>query len=171
MESKETLGLESMVENSEESSRRINKIDKGGAITYSLVVGTALDYASGLGPMGIITSRAYTSGVNYVTGGWYGKKREDIFRWTNTNENSSWLRKRAVDLLVFNAIQVPIYASAVALASFFNEGEINLEKVKNGSIYLASVSPVIGPTMNIWMDVFRRLFGIKSAAEGAYENN
>ena len=82
MESKETLGLESMVENSEESSRRINKIDKGGAITYSLVVGTALDYASGLGPMGIITSRAYTSGVNYVTGGWYGKKRED--------NNSHW---------------------------------------------------------------------------------
>jgi len=53
--------------------KKVNLVDIGGNITYSLVVGGLLDFFAGLNPIGIITSRAYATGVNFITGGPYGR--------------------------------------------------------------------------------------------------
>jgi len=45
---------------------------------------------------------------------------------------------------------------------------VDIEKVENGARYLATISPLIGPTMGWYMDGFRKIFRLKSAAEGAY---
>ena len=42
-----------------------------------------------------------------------------------------------------------------------NEGE----KVAKGAIFLASLSPLIGPAFGWYMDRIRKAFGAKSAAE------
>lgn len=68
------------------SNRKVALIDIGGNTTYSLIVGTALDYFAGLNPTGIIISRAYGTGMNFVTGGPYGYWREKWFDWTKTKE-------------------------------------------------------------------------------------
>ena len=44
--------------------KKVGLVDTGGNITYSLIVGSALDYASGLGPTGILASRAYAKAIN-----------------------------------------------------------------------------------------------------------
>ena len=160
-----------VTEDNQPSKKKIRAVDTLGNITYSLIVGSALDYATGLNLKGILASRAYATGVNSVTGGPYGWWREKIYRITRTKETSSKFKKGLSNLLAFNTFQVPIYGSAVAIASFFSEGEIDFEKVENGMINLAIVSPLIGPTMNWTMDKFRKLFGIRTAIKGAYKIN
>jgi len=204
MESKETLGLESIVEDSEISKKKIVLVDTGGNITYSLVVGSFLDYYTGLHTLaGIAASRLSATGMNIATGSPYGLWREKCFDWTKTEEEErsvfkelkeSYInirynegdcrelkkplkilirkaRKTTIDLTAFNTFQIPIYAIAVAIGSFVSEGEINLEKIENGARNLAVFSPLVGPTLGWYMDWCRKLFGIKSAVEGAYENN
>lgn len=140
-------------------------VDTLGNVSYSLVVGSLLDYVSGLRGLGIVTSRTYATGVNTTTGGLYGKWRNFVFKVTKTSDSSNKLKKYLVDLLAFNTAQVPIYASAVALGSFVSEGKVDLEKVTNGARNLAIISPLIGPTMGWYMDIIRKCFGLKSAAE------
>lgn len=143
-------------------------VDIGGNVTYSLIVGSVIDYFAGLNLTGIIASRTSATGINLVTGGPYGWWREKAYQATKTNEESGKVRKTLVDLLAFNTFQVPIYASVVAIGSLISEGKVDWEKVKDGSTYFMMISPLIGPTMGLYMDGFRKLFGVKSAAEGAY---
>ena len=182
-------------------AKKVALVDTGGNITYSLVVGAALDYFAGLNPLGILTARAYGTAMNSVTGGPYGYWREKWFNWTKTEEEDrsilkslkdvyseikdnqeSWrklkepltilgrkARKTIVDLGAFNTFQVPLYGSAIAIGTLISEGRIDWEKVMKGSKNLAMISPLIGPTMGWYMDMFRGFFNIKSAAEGAYK--
>lgn len=168
----EKTGLESrMEENKQSSARKIAIVDTVGNITYSLITGSILDYCAGLNFAGILASRASATAMNSVTGGPYGWWREKAFKLTKTNKESGKIRKTLVDLLSFNTFQVPIYAAAVAIGSLISEGKVDIEKVQNGATYLATISPFIGPTMGWYMDGCRKLFGIKSAAEGAYKKN
>ena len=153
------------------SNRKIITVDIGGNITYGLVVGALLDYSAGLNVAGILASRTYATAMNSVVGGPYGWWRERTFKATRTNENSGKIRRTLVDLLAFNTFQVPMYATAIAIGSLISEGRIDWEKVRDGATNLAMISPLIGPTMGWYLDGFRRLFGIKSAAEGAYKSN
>ena len=153
------------------SVRKIAAVDIGGNITYGLVVGAMLDYSAGLNAAGILASRTYATAMNSVVGGPYGWWREKAFKITNTNEESGKVRKTLVDLLAFNSFQVPMYATAIAVGSLISEGSIDWEKVRDGATNLAVISPLIGPTMGWYLDGFRRLFGIKSAAEGAYRGS
>lgn len=146
-------------------------VDIGGNITYSLIVGSILDYVAGLNLSGIIISRTYATGMNIITGGPYGWWREQAYKRTQTHEKSGTVRKTLVDLLAFNTFQVPIYATAIAVGSLISEGKVDLEKVKDGSIYLVMISPILGSTMGWYMDNFRKLCGVKSAAEGTYNQN
>lgn len=152
------------------SAKKIVLVDTLGNITYSLIVGSMLDYSAGLRLKGIINSRVTATGINSVTGGPYGWWREKMFKWTNTQENSNKVRKYLVDLLAFNTFQIPVYATALSIGTLM-EGQYDLHKVVNGIKNLATISPLIGPTMGWYMDGFRSLFGIKSAAKGAYKQN
>ena len=152
------------------SAKKIAIVDTLGNITYSLIVGSALDYSAGLRLKGIIGSRATATAINSVTGGPYGWWREKMFKWTNTKSNSNKVRKYLVDLLAFNTFQIPVYATALSIGTL-TEGEYDFQRVVEGVKNLVIISPVIGPTMGWYMDGFRWLFGIKSAAKGAYKEN
>ena len=109
--------------------------------------------------------------MNSIVGGPYGWWREKTFKVTNTDEKSGKVRKTLVDLLAFNSFQVPMYTTAIAVGSLISEESIDWEKVRDGATNLAVISPLIGPTMGWYLDGFRRVFGVKSAAEGAYKEN
>jgi len=164
-----TLKLENIAEEREEpSEKKIAIVDTLGNITYSIIIGSMLDYSAGLNLKGIIGSRASATAMNSVTGGLYGWWREKMFKWTKTKENSNKIRKTMVDLLAFNTFQVPVYGAAVAVGSLVSDNYINFNKVLSGMKNLSIISPLIGPTMGWYMDGFRKLFEIKSAAKGAY---
>jgi len=152
------------------SAKKIALVDTLGNVTYSIIVGSMLDYSAGLRLKGIISSRATATGINTITGGPYGWWREKMFKWTNTKSDSNKIRKYLVDLLAFNTFQIPVYATALSVGTLI-EGEYDFSKVANGIKNLAMISPLIGPTMGWYMDGFRRLFGIKSASKGAYKEN
>ncbi len=152
--------LESLVRQQTQSTLKAALVDTTGNITYSLIVGSILDYCSGLNIAGIITSRISATGMNAITGRPYGLWRDYVFEKTNTKEESTRLRKSAIDLIAFNTFQLPVYATAIAIGSYISEGKINLGKVKNGIEYLAIISPLIGPTLGWYMDVFRKICGI-----------
>ena len=99
-------------------------VDTLGNVSYSLAVGSALDYAAGLNGLGILASRAYATGMNLPTAAPYGKWRNFVFEKTRTTDDSSKLRKGLTDLLAFNTFQVPVYASAIAVGSLISEGKI-----------------------------------------------
>ncbi len=154
----------------ENKTKQIGKesiIDTVGNVTYPLIVGTLLDYASGLRGLGIVASRTYATGINIPTGAPYGKWRNVMFKLTRTNKESSKIRKSFVDLVAFNTFQVPLYSSVIAVGSLVSEGKIDWDKVKNGAEYLAMISPFIGPTMGWYMDGLRKVFKLKSAPEKA----
>lgn len=166
-------------------------------ISYSLITGTALDFYSGLSPFGVLCSRTYATGINSLTGALYENWRNYVFRKKDKILNSkpiqylkemisktrlgklaekNWIRKTinatpniAADLFAFNTMQVPIYASAIALGTFISEGKINWESVQNGAENLAKISPIIGPTMGWYNDRFRKFFGVQTAEEKSRE--
>ncbi len=142
-------------------------VDTMGSVTYPLIVGTALDYASGLRGWGLVASRAYATGINIPTGGLYGKWRNTVFRTTRTIENSGKLKKSIADLVAFNSFQIPLYSSVIAVGSLVSEGEVDWNKVARGAEYLAIFSPLVGPTLGWYMDGLRKAFKLKSAPEKA----
>jgi len=158
------------------SVRKIAAVDIGGNITYGLVVGAMLDYSAGLNAAGILASRTYATAMNSVVGGPYGWWREKAFKITNTNEESGKVRKTLVDLLAFNSFQVPLYATVVAVGSLASnllsngEFKIDFDKVSTGAQHLAMISPFIGPTLGLYTEGLRRLFGLKSAPRKARES-
>ena len=158
--------LEKIIENTEPTDSIKEKVvDTVGNITYSLMVGSALDYCSGLNCSGIITSRASATAMNAATGAPYGMWRNLLYRVTKTDEKSGAVRKFILDLVAFNSFQLPIYAIAIGAGSRFSEGEVNWEKVRAGAEYLAMISPIIGPTLGWYMDGIRKLFGMRSASQ------
>jgi hypothetical protein len=156
-------------QNAQSSGKRVALVDTLGNVSYSLLTGALLDYNAGLDLAGIAASRASGTAINSVTGAPYGWWREKVFKTTKTNEESGRVRRTLTDLLAFNTFQMPIYATAVAIGSLVSDGDINWEKVMHGAEYLTIASPLVGPTMGLWMDGCRRLFRVKSAAKGAYE--
>ena len=151
----------------EEKPIKEKVVDTLGNITYSLIVGSGLDYFAGLNCEGIVASRTSATGLNLLTGALYGMWRDLAFRVTKTTKDSNGTRKYLTDLLAFNTFQVPVYAAAVAVGSFFSEGKVNWEKVQHGAEYLALISPFIGPTMGWYMDRVRQVFDVKTAPEKA----
>lgn len=148
--------------------------DTIGGVSYPLVVGSIIDYSSGLRGMGIVASRGYATAINAPTGAIYGKWRNFLYKATRTTDESSKLRKGAVELAAFNTFHTPLYATVVAVGSLYShllKGEVgvDLEKVAVGTRNLAMFSPFIGPTMGWWCEGVRRLFGLKSSGRKARE--
>ncbi len=140
-------------------------VDTASGITYSWIVGSVLDYYAGLNFSGIVVSRTSATALNFLASAPYGWWKDQIYKWTKTNKESSRFRKYFTDLLAFNTGQTLLYATSLAIGGLVSEGKLNWEKVKNGVEYVAIVSPLIGPLMNIYMDYARRLFKLKTSAE------
>ena len=138
--------------------------DTFGNVTYSMAAGAILDYCTGLNLTGIVASRLAATKLNILTGGVYGIWREKVFQATKTNDSHGKFRKGLTDLVAFNTFQVPVYAAAVAIGSLVSEGRVDLEKVKHGAEYLGIISPIIGPTLGMYLDGLRKLIGVQSAA-------
>ena len=139
--------------------------DTFGGVSGSLILGTALDYASGLNFTGIIAARTSATTMNIFTSAPYGMWRNLIFRKFNTTENSRKIRKALTDLFAFNTFQTPMYAVIVAIGSWISEGRIDWDKVTKGTLYITLASPFISPAFGWYMDKVRKIFRIKSAAE------
>jgi len=156
-------------------SRKESLVDTLGLVTYSLITGATLDYASGLRGLGIVASRAYGTAINTPTGALYGKWRNFLYRKTKTTDESPNRKKYLTELLAFNTFQVPVYATAVGVGSLVSnllagEFKIDFDKVANGAGILLAISPAIGPTMGLWLEGCRKVFGIKSAPKQARES-
>jgi len=163
--------LESKLKDESPSAKKIALVDTFGNVSYSLVIGSVLDYCAGLSVSGVIASRASATVMNSFTGGPYGWWREKAFEHTKTTNKSTQFRKTLIDLLAFNTFQIPIYMLALTAGSIVSEGDVNLNKILKGASYLAAISPLIAPTVGWYMDRCRNFFGINSAASGAYNKH
>ncbi|HLC91193.1 MAG TPA: hypothetical protein VJI15_05505 [Candidatus Nanoarchaeia archaeon] len=155
----------------EASTKKADRVDRLGNITYGLLVGGLIDYSSGLGAIGIGISRLSASTMNGIVGGAYGRAREYAFRLTGTTKDSHWLRRAAAEIVPFNLLQVPASAAAIALGCLMTEGYVDIEKVQEGAKNLAYISPLVAPVMGLYMDVFRRVCGVRAASQRAYRGN
>ncbi|MBI5002208.1 L-alanine exporter AlaE [Candidatus Woesearchaeota archaeon] len=165
----EPTSLEKIVADTPRSSKKVAAVDTFSNITYTTVVGAVLDALSGLNLSGIVAARIASCGTNVLTSAPYGWWTEKVYHYTKTNESAGFVRKRVVDLLAFNTFQIPVYATVLAVGTLVSEGEINIEKVKNGAENLFYASPFIGPTLGWYMASCRRIFGLRTTAEGAYK--
>lgn len=89
---------------------------------------------------------------------------------TGTCQEGGAVRRNLVDLCAFNTFQVPLYLGIVAFGSYISEGKMDFEKACAGGEYLVMISPIIGPTLGWYTDWCRTIFGIKTAAQGVYDN-
>ncbi|NQV90990.1 L-alanine exporter AlaE [Candidatus Woesearchaeota archaeon] len=161
----------SLEEITNQGTKKAALVDIGSNITYTTIIGAGIDAWTGLNLTGIVAARTASLGTVSLTSAPYGWWTEKVYQFTRTRENANFFRKRAVDLLSFNTFQIPVYMTVVAVGSFVSEGEINTEKVKNAAENLAILSPFIGPTLGVYMNICRKLFGIKTTAEGAYNKS
>ena len=137
--------------------------------SYPLVVGAAIDYWSGVRGLGLLASRGYAAGINLPTGAPYGKWRNFVYRTAGVKEDSFWVKKSCADLVAFNTFQVPLYATVTGIGVFCS-GDPTFEKVYHGAVdgarHLAMLSPIIAPTMGLWMDFLRtKVFKTESASQ------
>ena len=165
-------GLETIVQrelsSAKNKSRKEKIVDTFSSVTYSLIVGTCLDYSADLRGCGIVSSRATATGINAVTGAPYGMWRNFLYRATHTTEkSSSRIQKGLVVWLALTTFQLPIYCTAIAAGCLFSEGKVDWNKVQDGATYIATISPLIGPTLGWYQDFCRRRWELKSAAEKA----
>ncbi len=159
----DTLDTENQI-----SAKRIVVVDTFSNVTYSLGLGATIDYRAGLNLLGIIASRSFGTGANILFSGPYGWWRETVYRATGTTEESFWLKRAIPDFIAFNTFQTPIYGAVVALSSLVSDGYVDLDKAISGTRELATISPIIAPTLGLYMDCIRRLCGVRTAAQGAY---
>jgi hypothetical protein len=150
-------------------------VDTLGLVSFSLIAGAFTDYASGLRGIGILASRAYGTAINIPTAGPYGKWRNFLYKKTKTTDKSSNSRKYLVELLAFDTFQVPLYATVVSvgsLASNMMQGEIKIDfdKVEQGTAILTAISPLVSPTVGLYMEGMRKAFGLSSAPKKARES-
>ncbi len=164
--------LEERVEKAETSKNtswsKTAVVDIFSNITYTTVVGGLMDYFSGLPLNGIVAARITSLGTNALTSAPYGMYTEFVYRITRTPEQASRTRKWVIDTLAFATFQVPVYSAVVGVGSFVSEGRVDFEKVKHGAEYLTLVSPLIGPTLGMYMNLCRKVTGLDSTATGSY---
>ncbi len=151
-------------------------VDTAGVVSYSLIVGAGMDYSAGLRGVGIVASRAYGTAINIPTGAPYGKWRDFLYKTFKTTDKSSKTKKYFTELAAFNSFQVPLYATVVGVGSLASnlietgQFKIDVDKVMRGTERLIEISPIIGPTLGLWVELVRRMFGLQSAPKKAGES-
>ena len=99
---------EATVEEEKRLSKRGKIADFLSGITYSLVVGSLLDYSAGLRFPGIMYSRASSLVTDSLTSAPYGMWRDKVFKTAKTTEKSGKIKKYLTDLVAFNTFPVAI---------------------------------------------------------------
>lgn len=103
--------------------------------------------------------------VNGASGGVYGVWREGVFSITETDNYDNRLRQSMADMIAYNSFQVPLYQAILVAGTYLSVGEVDLEKVAQGTLFLLKGSIILGPGLGYVMDMFRGVFNIKSASE------
>ena len=163
------MTLDHLLHQEHQYTRREAIADTIGKVTYSILVGVGLDYfQAGLRGWGIVSARASATAVNMVTGSPYARWREGWYTLTRTSEKSSKLRKSVVELGAFNTFETYVYGLSAGIGSLISTGTLDLEKITDGMAGLLYLSPLIGPTMGMWLNGTCKMFGIKTVAERAH---
>ncbi|MBT7903161.1 L-alanine exporter AlaE [Candidatus Woesearchaeota archaeon] len=150
---------------------RAGLVDTVGSFTYSLGVGIGIDIVAGLAVPGIVASRTSASIINILTGGVYGLWRDFVFKKTKTKKESPLIKKTITDFISFNTFQLPVYSIALTIGTAIDyltgvkDSSFNLEHIVEGMKTLAILSPIIGPTMGLYLNLFRKLFGVSTPEE------
>lgn len=170
-------------------------IDTSSRVTYSIVVGAAIDYfMGGLIGWGIVGSRATATGINSVTSGPYGwwqdkwysflktipetrkikevlnkKNPLEYFKQEKFKEVAEYSARRgkqfATDMLAFNTFEPIVYGIANCAGQLLDTGDVDFQQVFEGMKGVVYISPFIAPTMRWTMQGARQLFGVKTSAE------
>lgn len=115
-------------------------VDEAAIQTFSLIAGTGLDFGySGLGVSGWGVSRLEGAIGNRITGGTYGKWRDNCYDWTNTKESSGKIRKFLAETLAFETFQVPLYGAVVTVASLLVD-QIGPGIIKDGLDFITDAN-------------------------------
>lgn len=89
-----------------QESRKESMVDTLGAVTYPLIAGAMLDYASGLRGWGVVASRVYATGINLPTGALYGKWRNFMHKKTAKLKNNLTLDKLLKKGITFSTVSL-----------------------------------------------------------------
>lgn len=164
------MTLDHLIHQEHQYTRREAVADTLGKVTYSILVGAGLDYfQAGLRGMGIVTARASATIINTITGSPYARWREGWYQFTGTRKESSTLRKGLVELGAFNTFETYVYGLSAGIGSLISTGTLDVEKIADGMTGLLYLSPIIGPTMGMWLNATCRILGVKTVAERSYQ--
>lgn len=164
------MTIDTLIHQEHQYTRREAVADTVGKITYSILVGVGLDYfQAGLRGWSIAAARTTATAINTVTGSPYAHWRERWYRFTKTTVESSKLRKSLVELAAFNTFETYVYGISAGIGSLISTGNLDVEKIAEGMSGLLYLSPIIGPTMGMWLNGTCRIFGVKAVAERVYQ--
>jgi len=137
------------------------KVDNYSNTVYSFVVGSAVDIIkTGLGPLEWLASRAANFLIGAATTKHYGLYCDLMYHITKTTDESPLLRKKALDMAVFITTQTPLYGLIT-----FATTRGDLDRVYDGLMGSALLTPVFALTMNWALDKGREFFGLPTSAE------
>ncbi len=160
-----------------EDERKTKLADIATSISFSLTIGTALDFYSGLRTLGeVALSRALNGTFAVATSTLYGDWKDYLYRKTKTTEYHSLLRRKTVDWLAFATFGAPTYLPFVGgvkfISLYLSRGKIDgvtvqqtLDVIWNATKTIYAVSPFTGILYGWYNDVVRKLFGAKTSGE------
>lgn len=135
-----------------ESEKSYFSIDTLSNVTGSIIGGSPFDYLAGLTFIESSIARGQGITVNFLFGGAYGKYRDFISEKLKVKKTRKYFR----EFIAYNTFQIPLYASQIMLATFVRNGEIDFDKVINGSRVVALASIVAAPLLGFYMDKCRK---------------
>ena len=164
------MTLDQLLNQEQQYTKRENLVDTLGKITYSLFIGTGVDYfQAGLRGLEIVAARGTATAINTVTGTPYARWRREWYKFTNTSEESSRVRKSLVELAAFNTFETYTYGICAGIGSIVSSGTVDFEKITDGIAGLFYLSPFIGPTVGWWLNLTCRALRVRTVAERASE--
>lgn len=167
----EKMTLDHLIRKEHQYTRPEALADTIGKITYSLLVGAGLDYfQAGLRGWSIAAARTSATAINFFTGSPYARWREGWYQFTGTHEKSSKLRQGLIELCAFNTFETYVYGISAGIGSLILTGTLDLKKIADGMAGLLYLSPLIGPTMGLWLNATCKLFHVRTVAERSYQN-
>lgn len=128
--------------------------DTFAMITFSTVVGMAIEIASGMTLKQSAQVRLTAIPVNFLTARLYGMFRDWMFRLFKIQKNNQFL-KGIADILAFVLFQVPLYATILATSG----DSVRQIAISCSTITILSV--FMGRPYGIFLDFSRWLFRIK----------
>ena len=151
------------------NDKKVNRVDKASMVLYSLVAGGLIDYAAKLNWKGIAFQRTQSVIINYLTGDWYCKWQEAMYKRYDLTDESKFYKRFYSDLIAFTSFQMPCGYLMTLASTYLSEGEVNFFTAARALSIGFFCSPFFAPTMRMATNAGRKLFGIESVAKGAYK--